>query len=847
MLSKTKSKTIKIFCALLLLALVMPFTFSAGGQKAQTAKGAETEYGVDLAYGRRVVSTEAESGDVLNTYAVDANPDTRYASKAQDDAYFYIDLGNTEKINKIVIDWESAYASEYKLQLSMDAITWTDVAVVKKEEKSKDVITFPYYLTARFVRFQGVSRATSYGYSFYSFEVYGPKNLATGEGVEVLEVSSYEAPDVHKKENIVDNVANTRWASAQEDDQYVIIDLGEDKTFDTVKIRWEVSFARRYAIYAASGSSAPSCDDTAWVEIFSTDAGLGEVESWTLSEKTTARYIKIELIQRETMEEIKKTGRLPWESTFSFYSFELYDWESIESVPLGNVMEFSKNSPAWTAMSNITANETGLILAPIGYPVEADGVVTDMASITDGDIPGFESYATYNPAVIYDEENGMFHMIYRSELPDNFRYYFMGDGRPKYELGHMSTLSYAYSYDGVNYIRGENNPVAWPTSADEAGGGLEDPRIFKIKNDPNRGGKTTYYITYTMYDNSVTREGMIYTFDFKTFTKVGRLAPDYGGAYKSGTFVTDPEGNAVKINDPRPGKTGQVYIIYMKDGGYTRIGFTTDVTRIEAEDIVDIDTSGFGPNSIEALTKGNESCMALTNLYGEDDENIYLMYGGGTLSDGNIQYQQPNVNGWFYALGVLKTTKSNPFELTNITDDLDEPTLYPTDTNKYDYGLFNKCMFADTMLRVDNTWYLYYGSGDMYVGLATARADFGAGAAEYSLNGTVLTASTYALNKKYGDDRTAWDIDMVAKVYDTDGNLLKTVSVPYAVQHFSHLPEGVYSNGQLVSVEIDLSQIENLSEEYYVETYLADGTTSEMLNRASYYTVVNGIVEQVAE
>ena len=846
MLSKIKIKTVRIFSAMLVLALGIALVFSAGGLKEQTARGAEKEYGVDLAYGRRVVSTEAESGEVLNTYAVDADPTSRYASKAQDDAFFYVDLGSTEKINKIVIDWESAYASEYRLQLSMDAVTWTDVAVIRKTSKSKDIITFPYYLTTRFVKFQGVRRSTSYGYSFYSFEVYGPKNLATGEGVTVAEVSSYEAPDVHKKENIVDNVANTRWASAQQDDQYVIIDLGAEKTFDTVKIRWEVSFARRYAIYAANGESVPSRDNAVWQEIFSTDAGLGEVESWTLDERVSARYIKIELIQRETMEEIKKTGRLPWESTFSFYSFELYDWASIKSVPLGSVMEFSKNSPAWTAMSNITVSETGLILAPIGYPIEAAGVVTDMASIADGDIPGFESYATYNPAVIYDEENGMFHMIYRTELPDNFSRYFMGDGSPKEELGHMSTLSYAYSYDGINYTRGNNNPIAWPTSADEAGGGLEDPRIFKIENDPNRGGRTTYYITYTMYDNNVTREGMLYTFDFKTFTKVGRLAPDYGGAYKSGTFVTDPEGNAVKINDPRPGKTGQVYIIYMKDGGYTRIGFTTDVTRIEAEDIVDIDTSGFGSNSIEALTKGNESCMALTNIYGADDENIYLMYGGGTLSDGNIQYEQPNASGWFYALGVMKTTKSNPFELTNITDDLSEPTLYPTDTNKYDYGLYNKCMFADTMLRVDNTWYLYYGSGDMYVGLATARADFGAGAAEYSLEGTVLTASTYALNKKYGDDRTAWNINMVAKVYDTGGNLLKTVSVPYTVEHFSHLPEGVYSNGQLVKIEIDLSEIANLPEEYYVETYLTDAATAEMLNRASYYTVVDGIVEQVA-
>ena len=843
MLTKRSSK-ILLACLVCFAVLVANVFILFGNGFAWNKANSETiEYGVDLAYGRRVVSTDAEASSVSNVYAVDAKSDTRYASKQQDDAFFYIDLGNTEKINKIVIDWEAAYAKEYKVQLSMDAITWTDVAMVTKDSQSKDVIEFPYYLQAKFVKFQGIKRATNYGYSFYSFEVYGPKSL-TADTAEVVEVSSFESEDILKKEYITDNKAETRWASTVADEQYVLIDLGEAKTFDTIKIRWEVSFARRYEIYAYNGTKMPTRDDLAWDEpIFSTDEGLGEVESWTLENRTIARFIKIELIQRETMEAIKKTGRLPWESTFSIYSFELYDWANIDFVPLGNVMEFSQNSPAWTAMSNITINPSGLILAPIGYPKDAAGVVTDLESIKDGNIPGFESYATYNPAVVYDEATGIFHMIYRSELPDNFSHYFMWE-HGKEALGHMSTLSYAYSTDGINYTRGENNPIAWPTSVDEQGGGLEDPRMFKIENDPNRGGKTTYYITYTMYDNHVTREGIIYTHDFVTFTKVGRIAPDYNGAIKSGSFVTDPEGNAVQINDPRPGKMGKVYIIYMKDGGYTRIGFTKDVIRIEAEDIVDIDTSGFGSNSIEALTKDNESCMALTNLYGENDEDIYLMYGGGKLSNGNIQYEQPNVNGWFYALGVLKTTKSNPFELTNVRMDLDEPTLYPTDTSKYDYGLFDKCMFADTMLRVNNKWYLYYGSGDMYVGLATARADFGAGAAKYTLEENVLTASTYALNKKYGDDKSAWDVNMVANVYNTKGELLKTITQEYLVDHFTHLADGAYSNGIAVNVQIDLSSIAGLPSEYYVETYLEDATTKERLNQESYYTVVNGNVTQ---
>lgn len=842
-MKRMKTKGWIFLCAAsLLLGATTAGLFGTIKNSAPFASGETVEYGVDLAYGRRVASTEAESGEVGNGYAVDGKGDTRYASKQDDNAFYYIDLGNTEKVNKVVIDWEAAYAAEYKLQFSMDAITWTDVATVKKTEKSKDVITFPYYLETKFVKFQGVKRATNYGYSFYSFEVYGPKNLAV-DGATVTEVSSYENQEKLKKEYIVDNDATTRWASAVADGQYVLIDLGEEKTFDTVKIRWEVSFARRYEIYAVGGSQIPDRNSDDWgAAIFSTDEGLGEVESWTLPKPETARFLKIELIQRETMEEVKKTGRLPWESTFSFYSFELFDWASIKSVPLGNVMEFSKNSPAWTAMSNITVNESGLILAPIGYPKDAAGVVTDLNSIKDGNIPGFESYATYNPAVVYDEETGVFHMVYRSELPDKFDSYFGG----KDTLGHMSTISYAYSTDGIHYTRGENNPIAWPTTADEAGGGLEDPRMFKIVNDPNRGGKTTYYITFTMYDNHITREGIMYTHDFKTFHKVGRIAPDYDGAIKSGSFVTDPEGNAVQINDPRPGKSGKVYMIYMKDCGYARVGFTKDVIRIEAEDIVDVDTSGFASNNVEALTKGNESCMAITNIYSEDEEDIYIMYGGGVLSDNHIQYEQPNANGWFYALGAMKLTKSNPFELTNVKLDLDEPTLYPTDTNKFDYGLFNKCMFADTMLRVGNKWYLYYGSGDMYVGLATARADFGAGAAEYILDGTTLTSSTYALNKKFGGDKSAWDIKMVSNVYTTDGTLLKMAEKAYTVQHFTHHEAGVYSRGEKVSLSLDLSLITNLPKEYYVETVLLDAATGEKLNRAAYYTVVNGKVTHTA-
>jgi predicted GH43/DUF377 family glycosyl hydrolase len=828
----------KLLIKIVVASMIMPM---AVNQLLLEPEAISRQYGVDLAFNRRVVSTGSTDGN-LNIHAVDANRETRYAADGIDEAYFYVDLGSVEKVGKVIIDWEAAYAKEYILQMSLDAIAWIDVAHVNKTESSVDEIEFPVWLETQFVKFQGVERAevggVKYGYSFYSFEVYGPRNLAAFANVK--SVSSFEAEDIHKKDHMTDNLAHTRWASSVADNQYVLFDLLQVQSFETIKIRWEVSFARIFDIYAhpETSSTAPTIDDESWYKIAGSDVGLGEVDTLKTLDLVDSRYIKLDLIQRETSEQTKKTGRFPWESTFSLYSFEIYDWNSIFAAPLGHVMEFSKNSPAWVAMNNITLYDGGLILAPIDYPIDAIGHVTDLASMADGNIPGFESYAVYNPAVIYDYDREMFHMIYRSELPDCFHSYFCPI-EEKYEQGHMSTLSYAYSYDGYSYVRGDDNPIAWPTDMEENGGGLEDPRMFRIENDPHRGGLTTYYITYTMYNNDKTRQGIIYTHDFVTYHKEGRLLPNYDGSTKSGSYVTDPEGNAVKISDPRPGKTGEVYIIYIKDGGYTKIGFTNDVLTIANNDLIDLASGVFGSNDIEDLTHGNESCMAITNIYGPDDEDIYLMYGGTWLSDPLIRFQQPNVNDWFYALGALKTTKSNPFELTNMQLDLDEPTIYPTDTNKIDYGLFDKCMFADTMVRVDNTWFFYYGAGDMYVGLATARGDFGAGAASYSIDESLVKASTMALNKRYENDKSDYSIEFVIELYDINGELLDDNRELYSVPHFSHLELGKYSRGIDIEVMFDLSNVSDLPDDYYLVSYVIDAVSKEKINHPSSYLVVN--------
>ena len=165
--------------------------------------------------------------------------------------------------------------------------------------------------------------------------------------------------------------------------------------------------------------------------------------------------------------------------------------------------------------------------------------------------------------------------------------------------------------------------------------------------------------------------------------------------------------------------------------------------------------------------------------------------------------------------------------------------MYPTDTNKIDYGLFNKCMFADTMIRYENKWYFYYGAGDMYVGLATARGDFSAGAATFNQDGDNLEISTLALNKRYENDKSDYEIEFIVEGYDLNENPLFTspLKTSYSVPHFSKLPLGKYATGIPISQTLDLTE-SAFSNDYYLKAYVVDKTTEEVINLVSFYLVI---------
>jgi hyaluronoglucosaminidase len=102
--------------------------------------------------------------------AVDGNAATRWASGYDDAAWLQLDLGTPTHLGKLVLRWETAYGSAYRIQVSDDANTWTTATEVTNGDGGTDTLWLD--TTTRYLRLQGIHRATQYGYSLFELEAY---------------------------------------------------------------------------------------------------------------------------------------------------------------------------------------------------------------------------------------------------------------------------------------------------------------------------------------------------------------------------------------------------------------------------------------------------------------------------------------------------------------------------------------------------------------------------------------------------------------------------------------------------------------------------------------------------
>ena len=117
------------------------------------------------------VSASSYEGGNAPGAAIDGRTTTRWNSLSSDPQWLQVDLGGPASISSVVLNWEAAYATAYRIEVSNNATTWT--SIYSTTTGTGGVQTLNITGSGRYIRFYGTARATGYGYSLWEFEVRG--------------------------------------------------------------------------------------------------------------------------------------------------------------------------------------------------------------------------------------------------------------------------------------------------------------------------------------------------------------------------------------------------------------------------------------------------------------------------------------------------------------------------------------------------------------------------------------------------------------------------------------------------------------------------------------------------
>jgi len=126
--------------------------------------------GTPISAFKQVAASSSEGGNAPAA-ALDGRAGTRWSSEAGDDQWLRVDLGATATITGVTINWETAYATGYRLEVSDNGSDWSTVYSTTTGKGGIENLAVSG--KGRYIRFHGTARATGYGYSFWEFQVFG--------------------------------------------------------------------------------------------------------------------------------------------------------------------------------------------------------------------------------------------------------------------------------------------------------------------------------------------------------------------------------------------------------------------------------------------------------------------------------------------------------------------------------------------------------------------------------------------------------------------------------------------------------------------------------------------------
>jgi beta-glucosidase len=276
-----------------------------------------------LSQGKPAAASSTESAGTSAAAAVDGVATTRWASAHSDPQWLQVDLGTVHALSSVTLNWEAAYAKTFTIQLSSDAVSWTDISLVTNGVVGAQSVTVSG--TGRYVRMNGITRATGYGYSLWEFQVYGgptisapscdTTNVALNRPASASSVQNSTTP----ASAAFDGRPTTRWSSAFSDPQWIQVDLsgtGGNGVLCRIVLNWEAAYAKTFTVQGSQlGADGP------WLTLLQTTTGHIGVQSLDIPLNRGVRFVRLNGLTRATS------------YGYSLWEFEIYTDNTVIPPP----------------------------------------------------------------------------------------------------------------------------------------------------------------------------------------------------------------------------------------------------------------------------------------------------------------------------------------------------------------------------------------------------------------------------------------------------------------------------------------------------------------------------------
>ena len=155
----------------------------------------------NAALGRPTTASSTENAGTPAADATDGNTGTRWSSAFADPQWLEVDLGASQSVCQVVLNWEAAYGKAFQIQTSDDNATWTPIYTTTTG--TGGVQTLNVSGSGRYIRVYGTARGTGYGYSLWEFQVFtgtptgGNTVTVTGPGAQSATVGTATSLQIH--------------------------------------------------------------------------------------------------------------------------------------------------------------------------------------------------------------------------------------------------------------------------------------------------------------------------------------------------------------------------------------------------------------------------------------------------------------------------------------------------------------------------------------------------------------------------------------------------------------------------------------------------------------------------